>query len=88
MRGMRLSDRLPRRIVASWVTEPTGCPVPRRMCSTPAMKVEDTAPRAHQKDPQLPSRRPDARRAGRHEVLGLQADALLNGELHEPLVPL
>ena len=54
MRGVRLSGRLPRRIVASWVIEPTGCPVPRLMCSTPAMNVEDTAPRPTKSTPSLP----------------------------------
>src|ERR1700684_289931 len=42
--GVRLSVRLPRRIVPSCVSEPTGADSPRRTSSTPAMKVVLTAP--------------------------------------------
>ena len=42
--GERLSVRLPRRMVPSWVSEPMGAPSPRRESITPAMNVVDTAP--------------------------------------------
>src|SRR5436190_1830547 len=53
-RGVRLSVRLPRRIVPICVTEPMGLPVPRRVCSTPARKVDATAPRPTSRTPSLP----------------------------------
>ena len=49
------SVRFPRRMVAIWVIEPMGRPMPRLMCSTPAMKVDDTAPRPTSSTPSLPS---------------------------------
>ena len=55
MNGARLSVRLPSRMVAICVSDPTGSPVPRRMCSTPAMTVDDTAPSPTIKTPSLPS---------------------------------
>src|SRR6266849_259185 len=42
--GARPSVRLPKRIVPSCVSEPTGCAVFRRTKSTPAMNVVATAP--------------------------------------------
>ena len=42
--GDLLSVRLPRRIVPSCVSEPTGTEWPRRTNSTPAMNVVATAP--------------------------------------------
>src|SRR5207237_10133429 len=42
--GARLSVRLPRRMVAIWVSEPIGFECPRRTLSTPAMNVVATAP--------------------------------------------
>src|SRR5690349_22306924 len=52
--GERFSVRLPRRIVAIWVSDPIGCVWPRRMLSTPAMKVVATAPRPGVMMPSLP----------------------------------
>src|SRR5687767_15734262 len=43
--GDRFSVLFPRRIVAIWVSDPIGFEWPRRMLSTPAMKVVATAPR-------------------------------------------
>src|SRR3954454_9331154 len=54
MRGERLSVRLPRRTVPVWVTEPMGFEMPRRMASTPAMKVVATAPMPGRRIPSLP----------------------------------
>src|SRR5580704_7358506 len=42
--GDRPSVRLPRRIVPNCVREPTGCDLPLRTNSTPAIKVVLTAP--------------------------------------------
>ena len=55
MNGARVSVRLPRRMVAICVSDPTGSPEPRRMCSTPAMTVDDTAPSPTIRTPSLPS---------------------------------
>ena len=55
MRVVRPSDLLPKGIVPSWVSEPTGCPVPRLICSTPAMNVEDTAPSPTSSTPSFPT---------------------------------
>ena len=52
--GVRLSVRLPRRMVPIWVSEPMGRPLPRRACSTPAMNVEATAPRPTSRMPSRP----------------------------------
>ena len=52
--GDRFSVRLPRRMVAIWVSEPMGLARPRRMLSTPAMKVVATAPRPGVRIPSLP----------------------------------
>src|SRR5688500_20395861 len=41
-------------MVASWVREPIGRALPRRASSTPAMKVEATAPSPTQSTPSLP----------------------------------
>ena len=53
--GGRPSVLLPRRMVANWVSDPTGSPRPRLMASTPAMKVVDTAPIPGIRMPSLPS---------------------------------
>src|SRR5690606_27722377 len=53
--GLRFSERLPRRIVCSWVTEPNGCAPPRRTASTPAMNVVATAPIPGNSTKSLPS---------------------------------
>src|SRR6185312_16380550 len=45
IKGDRFSVRLPSRIVAICVSEPIGFECPRRILSTPAMKVVATAPR-------------------------------------------
>jgi hypothetical protein len=55
MRGDLPSVRFPSRIVASWVSEPIGAPNPRRTASTPAMKVEVTAPMPGIRMPSFPS---------------------------------
>src|SRR6185369_1081468 len=52
--GERFSVRLPRRIVAIWVSDPIGCVWPRRTLSTPAMKVVATAPSPGVMIPSLP----------------------------------
>src|SRR4051794_9120222 len=52
--GVRPSVRLPRRMVPSWVREPIGSPSPSLIASTPAMKVDATAPRPGIKMPSLP----------------------------------
>src|SRR6202045_2081501 len=44
MRGVRASVRLPRRMVPIWVVDPMGLAMPRRIASTPAMRVVATAP--------------------------------------------
>jgi hypothetical protein len=54
MRGERLSVRFPSRIVAICVSDPMGLDSPRRMLSTPAMKVVATAPRPGVKTPRRP----------------------------------
>ena len=55
MSGVRPSVRLPRRTVASWVSEPIGCARPRFTASTPAIKVVLTAPIPGSRTPSLPS---------------------------------
>src|SRR5262245_22535069 len=54
MNGVRFSVRLPRRMVAICVSEPMGAESPRRMLSTPAMKVVATAPRPGVRMPSVP----------------------------------
>src|SRR5687768_14906511 len=54
MYGERLSVRLPSLIVAIWVSEPIGFVRPRRILSTPAMKVVATAPRPGVSTPRRP----------------------------------
>src|SRR5260221_903863 len=54
MRGERPSVRLPRRMVAICVSEPTGCAFFVRTSSTPAMKVVGTAPIPGNKTPSFP----------------------------------
>ena len=54
MSGERPSVRLPRRIVPIWVSEPIGLAMPRRIASTPAMKVVATAPMPGVRMPSLP----------------------------------
>src|SRR5260370_11884152 len=54
MSGERPSVRLPRRIVASCVSEPVGCATPLRTSSTPAIKVVLTAPMPGVRTPSLP----------------------------------
>src|SRR6476620_10872589 len=53
--GDRFSVRLPRRIVAIWVSDPIGLLWPRRTLSTPAMKVVATAPSPGVMMPSLPA---------------------------------
>ena len=53
--GVRPSVRLPRRMVPIWVIEPMGDPWPRLASSTPAIKVEATAPRPTVRTPSFPS---------------------------------
>ena len=53
--GLRFSVRLPRRMVPIWVIDPMGDPWPRFVSSTPAMRVEATAPRPTVRTPSLPS---------------------------------
>src|SRR4029077_1843967 len=52
--GERPSVRFPRRMVLSCVSEPTGCALPLRTNSTPAMKVVLTAPIPGNSTPNLP----------------------------------
>src|SRR5260370_41081118 len=52
--GERPSVRLPRRMVLSWVSEPTGCAFFFLTSSTPAMNVVLTAPIPGNKTPNLP----------------------------------
>src|SRR5713101_3667691 len=54
MSGERPSVRLPRRMVASCVSEPVGCATPFRTSSTPAIKVVLTAPMPGVRTPSLP----------------------------------
>src|SRR5277367_569238 len=53
--GVRPSVRLPRRTVASCVSDPIGAPRPRLTASTPAMNVVLTAPIPGSRTPSLPS---------------------------------
>src|SRR5579871_952836 len=53
--GVRASVRLPKRMVESWVRDPTGTPRPRFTASTPAMKVVETAPIPGIRTPSFPS---------------------------------
>src|SRR5262245_993914 len=55
MRGVRLSVRLPNRIVAICVRDPIGAPCPRLASSTPAINVDDTAPRPTVSTPSRPA---------------------------------
>jgi hypothetical protein len=52
--GERASVRLPRRIVLSWVSEPTGCAFLVLTSSTPAINVVLTAPIPGSNTPNLP----------------------------------
>src|SRR3954464_6088277 len=52
--GDRLAVRLPRGMVAIWVSDPIGLDLPRRTLSTPAMNVVATAPRPGVRMPSLP----------------------------------
>src|SRR5882724_11108107 len=52
--GERPSVRLPRRIVPICVSEPTGCDLPLRTSSTPAINVVLTAPMPGSKIPSFP----------------------------------
>src|SRR4029077_9744633 len=52
--GERASVRFPSRIVLSCVSEPTGCALPLRTNSTPAMNVVLTAPIPGNSTPNLP----------------------------------
>src|SRR5579863_6970274 len=52
--GERPSVRLPRRMVPSCVSDPTGCDLPLRTSSTPAMKVVLTAPMPGVRIPSFP----------------------------------
>src|SRR5216683_1267929 len=54
MSGERPSVRLPRRIVPIWVSDPTGCDLPLRTSSTPAMNVVLTAPMPGSRTPSFP----------------------------------
>src|SRR5712692_8736549 len=54
MSGERPSVRLPRRIVPICVSEPTGCDLPLRTSSTPAMNVVLTAPMPGSRTPSFP----------------------------------
>src|SRR5579863_424242 len=53
--GVRASVRLPKRMVESWVRDPTGTPRPRFTASTPAMNVVETAPILGIRTPSFPS---------------------------------
>src|SRR5467141_2397392 len=52
--GERPSVRLPRRIVPICVSDPTGCDLPLRTSSTPAMNVVLTAPMPGSRTPSFP----------------------------------
>src|ERR1700674_5317705 len=54
MSGERASVRLPSRMVPICVSDPTGCALPLRTSSTPAMKVVLTAPRPGSSTPSFP----------------------------------
>src|SRR5229473_3773958 len=54
MSGERASVRLPRRIVPICVSDPTGCDLPLRTSSTPAINVVLTAPMPGSKIPSFP----------------------------------
>jgi hypothetical protein len=81
MSGERLSVRLPRRIVAIWVSEPIGCDSPRRTLSTPAMNVVATAPRPGVRIPEL------AGGAGAGSGAGARAILRGRGTRHEGKSP-
>ena len=55
MSGERPSVRLPSLIVPSWVSEPIGAAIPRLASSTPAIRVDDTAPSPTVRTPRRPS---------------------------------
>src|ERR1051326_1444858 len=75
MSGERFSVRLPSRIVAICVSEPIGFDKPRRMLSTPAMKVVATAPRPGVRIPSLPVAGRTTERAPDAALLGLFEEA-------------
>src|SRR3954468_126111 len=52
--GVRLSVRLPSRIVPNCVSDPTGCDLPVRTSSTPAINVVLTAPIPGSSTPNFP----------------------------------
>src|SRR4029077_11486159 len=52
--GVRPSVRLPRRMVPICVSDPTGCALPLRTSSTPAMNVVLTAPIPGSRTPSFP----------------------------------
>src|SRR5205809_4020504 len=52
--GIRRSVRFPKRIVPSWVKEPTGCAIFFFIASTPAMNVVLTAPSPGIRTPSFP----------------------------------
>src|SRR5437016_4916667 len=54
IRGERASVRLPSRMVPICVSDPTGCDLPLRTSSTPAMKVVLTAPMPGSSTPSFP----------------------------------
>src|SRR6266446_3266169 len=54
MSGERASVRLPSRMVPICVSDPTGCALPLRTSSTPAIKVVLTAPRPGSSTPSFP----------------------------------
>src|SRR5713226_9846687 len=54
MSGERASVRLPRRIVPICVSDPTGCDLPLRTSSTPAINVVLTAPMPGSRTPSFP----------------------------------
>src|SRR6267142_2557819 len=54
MSGERASVRLPSRMVPICVSDPTGCALPLRTSSTPAMKVVLTAPMPGSSTPSFP----------------------------------
>src|SRR5215218_9500255 len=55
MNGVRLAVRRPRLIVAICVSDPIGAAWPRLANSTPAIRVEDTAPRPTVRTPRRPA---------------------------------
>src|SRR5215469_2754913 len=74
--GVRPSVRLPRRTVASCVSDPIGAPRPLFTASTPAMNVVLTAPIPGSKTPSLPS-------AGAIRTLSMPATGAVCSDLPE-----